>query len=209
MRGTGWFHGLGIAIWAVVGSVRSPPETKESVLDRHWKEMFERMGKEAPPPSKYGNDYKNVTLQMMLDHNINQFTNDFEELSTAAAKQHGLKKAMGNMKIEWQPLEFLTAERNGVPLLRGIDEIQTVLDDHISKTQAIRSSLPLSQHAASSLPSAPSVSCKNKISDFLRSPLILPRRGPFCKPFEAEVHEWERTLMYIQDFIDQVIALQR
>ena len=76
------------------------------------------------------------------------------------------------MQVDWEPLEFATAERNGVPLLRGIDEIQTVLDDHISKTQAIRSS-------------------------------------PFCKPFEEEVHAWEATLMYIQDFIDQVIALQR
>ena len=127
------------------GPASIPAVTEESVLDRHWKEMFERMGDAAPNPSKYGNDYKNVTLQMMLDHNINEFTNDFEELSTAAAKQHGLKKAMGNMKIEWQPLEFLTAERNGVPLLRGIDEIQTVLDDHISKTQAIRSSRILSK----------------------------------------------------------------
>lgn len=188
--------------------------TKESVLDRHWKEMFDRMGDSAPKPALYGNDYKKVTLQMMLDHNINEFTQDFEELSTAAAKQHGLKKAMGNMKVghgfadklgriwaylgmfvpkqqddwyqsvpfilhmhihipltsleslisrlqsdcgtwsligstdavmqvDWEPLEFLTAERNGVPLLRGIDEIQTVLDDHISKTQAIRSSCSL------------------------------------------------------------------
>ena len=53
-------------------------------------------------------------------------------------------------QVDWEPLEFLTAERNGVPLLRGIDEIQTVLDDHISKTQAIRSSHSLS----SSMPQA-------------------------------------------------------
>ena len=37
----------------------------------------------------------------MLDHGINEYTNDFEELSTAAAKQHGLKKAMGNMKARF------------------------------------------------------------------------------------------------------------
>lgn len=71
---------------------------EESVLDRHWKEMFERMGDSAPKPAVYGNDYKKVTLKMMLEHEINEFTQDFEELSTAAAKQHGLKKAMGNMK---------------------------------------------------------------------------------------------------------------
>ena len=58
------------------------------------------------------------------------------------------------LQVDWEPLEFAKAERHGVPLLRGIDEIQMVLDDHISKTR-------------------------------------------------------EATLLYIQDFIDQVIALQR
>eukprot|EP00442_Polarella_glacialis_P024664 CAMPEP_0115137118 /NCGR_PEP_ID=MMETSP0227-20121206/56805_1 /TAXON_ID=89957 /ORGANISM="Polarella glacialis, Strain CCMP 1383" /LENGTH=5027 /DNA_ID=CAMNT_0002544335 /DNA_START=143 /DNA_END=15226 /DNA_ORIENTATION=+ len=138
----------------------------ESILPRHWDELFVRMG------CKKVDEYEKITLKQMLAANIQDFTPDFEELSTAAAKQHGLKKAMAGMKLEWEPLEFLTNPRNGVPLLRGIDEIQTVLDDHISKTQAIRSS-------------------------------------PFCKPFEAEVHKWEATLMYIQDFIDNVINLQR
>jgi len=138
----------------------------ESVLDRHWTEMFKRMDRQPMA------EFNAITLQMMLDAEVNEFVNDFEELSTAAAKEHGLKKAMASMKKDWEPLEFGTNERNGVPLLRGIDDIQTVLDDHISKTQAIRSS-------------------------------------PFCKPFEAEVHKWEATLLYIQDFIDQTIALQR
>jgi len=138
----------------------------ESVLDRHWTEMFKRMKMDPPAP------FTEITLQMMLDIGVNQFSADFDELSTAAAKEHGLKKAMAGMKRDWEPLEFSTNERSGVPLLRGIDDIQTVLDDHISKTQAIRSS-------------------------------------PFCKPFEDEVHKWEATLMYIQDFIDQTIALQR
>lgn len=108
----------------------------------------------------------------MLDAHVLEFQSDFEELSTAAAKEHGLKKAMAQMKLDWGPLEFLTNPRNGVPLLKGIDDIQTVLDDHITKTQAIRSS-------------------------------------PFCKPFEAEVHKWEATMLYIQDFVDQTVALQR
>lgn len=46
------------------------------MLDRHWKEMFERMGDSAPKPALYGNDYKKVTLQMMLNHNINEFTQE-------------------------------------------------------------------------------------------------------------------------------------
>ena len=79
---------------------------------------------------------------------------------------------MANMKNDWVPLEFGIGHRNGVALLAGIDEIQTVLDDHITKTQAIRSS-------------------------------------PFCKPFEKDVQAWEATLLYIQQFLDQTIALQR
>merc|ERR1719271_1834566 len=60
----------------------------------------------------------------------------------------------------------------GAHMLRGIDDVQAVLDDHIVKTQGIRSS-------------------------------------PFCKPFEAEVHEWEAKLLYIQDFVDQTLLVQR
>lgn len=68
---------------------------------------------------------------------IESICNEFSFISS-------LRAALGTSQVDWQPLEFLTAERNGVPLLRGIDEIQTVLDDHISKTQAIRSSHGLS-----------------------------------------------------------------
>lgn len=149
------------------------------------------------------------------------------------------------MQVDWEPLEFLTAERNGVPLLRGIDEIQTVLDDHISKTQAIRSSCSLRllrlQFSLANLPmlvfqfiltykvelknlkrqhkvfldhrvqifkSAASDACEGRTEQSMAGCLCL-LSGPFCKPFEEEVHAWEATLMYIQDFIDQVIALQR
>jgi len=138
----------------------------ESILPRHWDEMFNRMKIDKVA------DYDKITLKMMLHANVADFPDDFEELSTAAAKEHGLKKALAAMKRDWEPLEFQSNLRNGVPLLKGIDDIQGVLDDHITKTQAIRSS-------------------------------------PFCKPFEQEVHTWEATLVYIQDFIDQTIALQR
>merc|ERR1719399_105036 len=88
---------------------------------------------------------------------------------------------MKQMKEDWAGgpdestpicLETAPFKDTGAELLRGIDDVQAFLDDHISKTQAIRSS-------------------------------------PFCKPFEKEVHEWEATLIYIQDFLDQTVALQR
>merc|ERR1719399_1750535 len=88
---------------------------------------------------------------------------------------------MKQMKEDWAGgpdestpicLETAPFKDTGAHMLRGIDEVQAVLDDHIVKTQGIRSS-------------------------------------PFCKPFEAEVHAWEATLLYIQDFVDQTLLVQR
>ena len=51
-------------------------------MDLHWKHMFERIGDSDPKPALYGNDYYNkLTLQMMLNHNINEFTQDSCELT--------------------------------------------------------------------------------------------------------------------------------
>merc|ERR1719261_615349 len=110
----------------------------------------------------------------MLGLGVLDYEDDFEELSAAAQKENTLKNSLKNMKEDWVPicLDTMEYKDTGAHMLRGIDEVQAVLDDHIVKTQGIRSS-------------------------------------PFCKPFEAEVHEWEAKLLYIQDFIDQTIALQR
>ena len=35
------------------------------------------------------------------------------------------------------------------------------------------------------------------------------RSSPFCKPFEEEVHKWEATLLYIQDFVDETLMIGR
>ncbi|KAF4658988.1 hypothetical protein FOL47_007767, partial [Perkinsus chesapeaki] len=140
----------------------------EAILPRHWDELFAKM--KIQPFA----DYNDIRMQQMLDKGVLNFAESFEEISAAAQKEHSLKKAMAGMKRDWEPLEFTTTlyKETGCPILKGIDEIQAVLDDHIVKTQAIRSS-------------------------------------PFCKPFEQEVLEWEATLLYLQDFVDECLAVQR
>jgi len=55
-------------------------------------------------------------------------------------RKHGLKMALAKMRDEWKPMEMQTfSPKPGKYLLKGTDEIQTLLDDHIIKTQATRS----------------------------------------------------------------------
>lgn len=140
----------------------------EAILPRHWDELFEKMGIEPFA------DYDDIRMHQMLEKGVLEFAENFEEISAAAQKEHSLKKAMAAMKKDWAPLEFTTTlyKETGCPILKGIDEIQAVLDDHIVKTQAIRSS-------------------------------------PFCKPFEEDVLQWEVTLLYLQDYVDECLAVQR
>jgi WD40 repeat protein len=108
----------------------------EAILPDHWDQLFSRMG--IPRMA----EYDKISLQQMLDVDVLNCSEDFEELSAAAQKEYSLKKALAGMKLDWAPLEFGSTiyKDTGVALLRGIDEIQAVLDDHITKTQAIRSS---------------------------------------------------------------------
>eukprot|EP00931_Biecheleriopsis_adriatica_P034701 TRINITY_DN20021_c0_g4_i1.p1 TRINITY_DN20021_c0_g4~~TRINITY_DN20021_c0_g4_i1.p1 ORF type:complete len:4150 (-),score=1074.99 TRINITY_DN20021_c0_g4_i1:152-12580(-) len=114
-----------------------------------------------------------LTLQQMLEIGILERIDVVERISAEAQKQHSLKTALAAMKREWRPIEFgLMAHKSGTHMVKGLDEVQAVLDDHIVKTMSIRGS-------------------------------------PFVKPIEKEVKDWEQKLTYIQDLLEQWLAVQR
>ena len=65
--------------------------------------------------------FASISLQMRLDAHAQECSSDIEELSTAAAKQHSVKRVMASMKKDWALLAVGTKERNGVPSLRSTD----------------------------------------------------------------------------------------
>ncbi|CAE8623425.1 unnamed protein product [Polarella glacialis] len=82
-----------------------------------------------------------LTLQQLLEIGILDHIETLERISAEAQKQHGLKTALAQMKREWRATEFgLTPHKSGTHMIKGIDEIQAQLDDHIVKTQGIRGS---------------------------------------------------------------------
>lgn len=75
---------------------------------------------------------------------VEQHLDALAEVSEAASKEHAIEKALAQMKAEWSGIEVAVKpwRDTGSYILLGdsVDEIQTLLDDHIVKTQTARQS---------------------------------------------------------------------
>nr|XP_042905569.1 dynein axonemal heavy chain 7 isoform X2 [Parasteatoda tepidariorum] len=102
---------------------------------RHWKMVSEIVGKRVIPDTS-------TTFKDLIEMNVHDYVEEIAPISTKASRELGLEKALKKMKEEWQDIRFVTvAHRDtGTYVLSSVDDIQTLLDDHIVKTQAMRGS---------------------------------------------------------------------
>ncbi|KAF7249828.1 Dynein heavy chain 12, axonemal, partial [Varanus komodoensis] len=102
---------------------------------RHWKQMSEIVGYDLTPDS-------GSTLRKVLKQNLNPYLEQFETISMGASKEFSLEKAMHTMMETWDTVSFQISlyRETGVSILSAVDEIQTILDDQIVKTQTMRGS---------------------------------------------------------------------
>uniref|UniRef100_A0A8C9Y7R2 Dynein axonemal heavy chain 12 n=1 Tax=Sander lucioperca TaxID=283035 RepID=A0A8C9Y7R2_SANLU len=102
---------------------------------RHWNQMSDIVGYDLTPDS-------GTTLRKVLKLNLAPYLQQFESLSAAASKEFSLEKAMQTMMHIWDGISFhhQPYRETGVSILTALDEIQTMLDDQIVKTQTMRGS---------------------------------------------------------------------
>ncbi|XP_029912440.1 dynein heavy chain 12, axonemal [Myripristis murdjan] len=105
------------------------------IRPRHWNQMSEIVEYDLTPD--YG-----TTLRKVLKQNLSPYLEQFESISAAASKEFSLEKAMQTMVDVWDGISFhhQPYRETGVSILTAVDEIQTLLDDQIVKTQTMRGS---------------------------------------------------------------------
>jgi dynein heavy chain, axonemal len=83
-----------------------------------------------------------LTLQALLNLNAAEHIEEVQEITIAAEKQYNLERNLRAMISEWDAIEFEVKayKESGTFIVGGIDEIMTLLDDHIVKTQTMRGS---------------------------------------------------------------------
>merc|ERR1712185_746296 len=103
--------------------------------DRHWKGLADTLGKPVQPNEM-------STLASLLEQKVGDYIDQIQEASDTASKEFALERLLDKMLNEWRPMAFDCMEYRdtGTYILRALDDIQTLFDDHIVKTQAMRGS---------------------------------------------------------------------
>ena len=102
--------------------------------DRHWDKFADIVGFSIKPDEI-------ATLHKVAGLRLDEHMKQFEEISFAASKEYNLEKTLNAMAADWDELEIPFAQYRDTDLsiVANVDDIQMVLDDHIVKTQTMKS----------------------------------------------------------------------
>ncbi|KAI8853125.1 dynein heavy chain and region D6 of dynein motor-domain-containing protein [Chytridium lagenaria] len=103
--------------------------------ERHWRDISQIVGFRFQPD-------ESTSLSAVLERNLGEYMDQLEKISSVASKEFSFEKALQKMYAEWQHVELVTVDYRdtGTQILCAIDDIQTLLDDHIVKIQTMRGS---------------------------------------------------------------------
>ncbi|XP_076302983.1 dynein axonemal heavy chain 7 [Lasioglossum baleicum] len=107
-----------------------------SLKSRHWELVSEIVGF----PIKVD---QSMTLAKILDYGLLDYVSKFEGISEASSKEGSLEKALQRMHEDWEDIEFTVNpyRDTGTYVIASVDDIQLLLDDHLTKAQTMKNSL--------------------------------------------------------------------
>ncbi|KAF7264125.1 hypothetical protein GWI33_000606 [Rhynchophorus ferrugineus] len=111
-----------------------------SLRSRHWKAMSEIAGFNIAPNA-------GTTLRKMLQVDLTDKLHEYEIISVGATKEQQLLEKLNELKLQWEQVLFdISVENDEVTILVNLDDVQTILDDHMIKVLNMRSSVFVKAH---------------------------------------------------------------
>lgn len=100
--------------------------------DRHWTAFAEIINSKFVPDAT-------TKLSVVLEKDYQRQFDRIEIVSTTASKEASFEKTMLKMKKEWDDVVFNPIEYRdtGTYILAAVDDVQTLLDDHVVKIQSM------------------------------------------------------------------------
>ena len=101
---------------------------------RHWDDLSEKIGIDIHPE-----DDDDFTLQMCFDMNLHKHGKLIAQVGETAGKEYQIESSLNKMQEEWKSvqLQVIPYEKcEGTYILKGVDELMAILDEHITMTQA-------------------------------------------------------------------------
>ncbi|KAL7993493.1 putative dynein heavy chain region D6 P-loop domain, dynein heavy chain, domain-2 [Plasmopara halstedii] len=102
---------------------------------RHWEDLSKTLGFALEID-------ENFTLTNVFQLNLLDRIDDIVSIAEGAGKEFQIEQALRTMKGAWEAVDLHIAayRETGTYVIKGVDEIQAILDEHITMTQAIMSS---------------------------------------------------------------------
>eukprot|EP00752_Nemacystus_decipiens_P010663 g9495.t1 len=100
--------------------------------DRHWDQLSEKLGVDLHPDDSY-------TLTMVIEQELHKNAAVITKVSETASKEFAIESALDKMQGAWSAVKLNTEEyrETGTSILKGVDEYMSLLDEHITMTQAM------------------------------------------------------------------------
>lgn len=112
----------------VINSLCNP-----GMRDRHWEALSSQLPFAFKP-----ND--GLTLRNVLDdYKLQDYTEIVTKIGESAGKEYQIESALDKMEQAWKGVEFevLPYKNTGTYVMKGVDEIVALLDEHVVMTQAM------------------------------------------------------------------------
>ena len=114
----------------------------KALRDRHWIQLSDGLAEASVAAGGERMEVtpdEDLTLMQLTEMNITDHWEFIEGVCMRAEKEFRLEQGLEAMKLEWDPINFeLMAYKNtGSFVLKGTDEIATLLDDQIVKAQTM------------------------------------------------------------------------